>query len=193
MNAKTSIQLVSFYLSKLSNRDNDNGFTLIELLVVIIIIGLLAAIALPSFLNQVSKSRAAEAKSYLGAMSRLQQAYYTENKVFTTNVGSLGGGVVNSSTYYNYSSIQGDINGNIGSSSPSDLSRIITNAAIPKAGEVTLRTFVSVVAIVDSGGGAAISSLFCDSSLLGQIVLSTAGSVSTTTISCPSNFYKSLQ
>ncbi|MBD2175601.1 type IV pilin-like G/H family protein [Pseudanabaena sp. FACHB-1998] len=193
MNAKTSIQLVSFYLSKLSNRDNDNGFTLIELLVVIIIIGLLAAIALPSFLNQVSKARAAEAKSYVGTVNRLQQAYYMEKKTFTTDLNSLGAGVVSSSTYYDFSSIQGDINGNIASSSPSDLSRIVTNSAIPKAGERTLRAFVSVVGIIDVGGSASFSALVCDSSQLGQIVLSTAGSVNTATVSCPSNFYKSFQ
>lgn len=40
----------------------EQGFTLIELLVVIIIIGLLAAIALPSFLSQTDKARFAEAK-----------------------------------------------------------------------------------------------------------------------------------
>jgi prepilin-type N-terminal cleavage/methylation domain-containing protein len=90
----------------------EQGFTLIELLVVIIIIGLLAAIALPSFLSQADKARFAEAKAYIGTMSRLQQAYYLEKRTFTSNIGDLGLGVDTASSSYTYSALAGSVDGN---------------------------------------------------------------------------------
>jgi type IV pilus assembly protein PilA len=79
------------------------GFTLIELLVVIIIIGVLAAIALPSFLGQVAKSRQAEAKAYVGSLNRSQQAYFLEKSRFSSNISNLGTGQTSSSSFYDYS------------------------------------------------------------------------------------------
>lgn len=84
-------ELKAKFLQHLTQRKKDDeGFTLIELLVVIIIIGILSAIALPSFLNQAAKARGAEAKSNVGAMNRAQQAYYLEQQNFTTNISQLG-------------------------------------------------------------------------------------------------------
>lgn len=78
------------FLHHLTQKRKDEGFTLIELLVVIIIIGILSAIALPSFLSQASKARGAEAKSNVGAVNRAQQAYYLEQQQFSTSVDALG-------------------------------------------------------------------------------------------------------
>ncbi|MBW4561190.1 MAG: type IV pilin-like G/H family protein [Mojavia pulchra JT2-VF2] len=86
----------------LGKKKENEGFTLIELLVVIIIIGILSAIALPSFLNQANKAKQSEAKTYVGSMNRGQQAFYTENSSFTSSVDDLGIGVSTATSNYKY-------------------------------------------------------------------------------------------
>ena len=62
--------------------ENEQGFTLIELLVVMIIIGILAAIAIPVFLNQRKNAVDASYKSDLRTVANEMESYYTDNEVY---------------------------------------------------------------------------------------------------------------
>ena len=105
----------------LNKKNGEKGFTLIELLVVIIIIGILAAIALPSFLNQANKARQSEAKSYVGSMNRAQQAYFLEKNQFSSDIPTLGLGIKTKTENYDYTSPKNGTSAVSGLGSPSKI------------------------------------------------------------------------
>src|SRR3954468_13673456 len=68
--------------------EKDQGFTLIELLVVIIIIGILAAIAIPVFLNQRKKAVDASIKSDLRTVAAEMETQFTDTQLYAYSSGS---------------------------------------------------------------------------------------------------------
>jgi type IV pilus assembly protein PilA len=121
----------------LNKKDSEKGFTLIELLVVIIIIGILAAIALPSFLNQSNKAKQSEAKTYVGTLNKGQQVYFTEKNRFGSTIDILGIGVKTDTANYQYDSR----NATYAATTPS--SNNATSTGTPKS--VALRGYTGMV------------------------------------------------
>jgi type IV pilus assembly protein PilA len=77
-------------LHKLRERaQSEKGFTLIELLVVILIIGILAAIALPAFLNQRGKAQDTEAKSAARTAQTAMETFYTDEQDYNADETAL--------------------------------------------------------------------------------------------------------
>jgi prepilin-type N-terminal cleavage/methylation domain-containing protein len=158
----------------LGKKKENEGFTLIELLVVIIIIGILSAIALPSFLNQANKGKQSEAKQYSGSMNRAQQAFFLENGEFTTELNKLGMGIRSQTENYAYE---------IGGSATSGVSNNGYSLKAP------LKSYVGVVTLSTQSGTSEATTLavLCESDSVGIGAKREPG-FDGTQPSCPANF-----
>jgi len=65
------------------------GFTLVELAVVVVIIGVLAAFAVPRFLASVERSKAAEAFNYLSSVQAAQERYHARQGTYASDLADL--------------------------------------------------------------------------------------------------------
>ncbi|MEW6411833.1 MAG: prepilin-type N-terminal cleavage/methylation domain-containing protein [Candidatus Zixiibacteriota bacterium] len=73
--------------SRLHNR---KGFTLIELMIVVVIIGILAALAIPRFMQATTKSKQSEAKQILKQIYTMERAFRQETGSYSLNLNQIG-------------------------------------------------------------------------------------------------------
>jgi type IV pilus assembly protein PilA len=153
------------FLSYMTGRKKGEGFTLIELLVVIIIIGILAAIALPSFLNQANKAKQSEAKQYVGAIVRAEQAHFLENTKFATSFDELSKLVKADTTNYKYTFV---------GAKPD--TEVVVNGTTNNAN--ALKSYSGAVKVVKVGGAGATK----DDATTAATVCETSGPSATTVV-----------
>lgn len=162
------------FLQHINKSRQDQGFTLIELLVVIIIIGILSAIALPSFLSQANKAKQTEGKQYASSVNKAQQAFYAENNTFTDQMTSLGIGLKTSTNNYTYNlSLIGPATGPTGAN-------VAANSQLNGA----LKSYGGTVGLVPSGEAKGTQSVLCESTTAG--VVAAVGTANGTTVECGS-------
>ncbi|PSN15451.1 pesticin [filamentous cyanobacterium CCT1] len=177
---KTSLK--ANLLKHLIAKKEEGGFTLIELLVVIIIIGILAAIALPSFLNQANKARQSEAKTYVGSMNRGQQAYRLENSAFAPDFVTLAIGIPSNTTYYNYTIADTGVGG---------------AKALATMVDVALKSYAGGVQLTTGTGGqdATTLAIMCESlnaNVAPAVNITPGAPAAATTVTCPNGTFKKL-
>jgi type IV pilus assembly protein PilA len=179
------IEFQSKFIQHLNRHRAARGFTLVELLVVIIIVGILAAVSLPNFLNQSAKAKQSEAKQNIGAINRIQSALRIANTSFASTfdaiaLGSLAGsgstattenysyaltGTIDTATIVaqsNETSLKSYTGGNIrytNTTSQSVTTSAVCETLLPGTTSVTVIAFSTTAGVVTTTCGTAFTQL----------------------------------
>jgi type IV pilus assembly protein PilE len=118
-------------MAKATDR-NRRGFTLIELLIVIVVIGILAAIAIPNYRDYVVRSNRSEAVIALAELANLEEKFFSNQLRYTTTIDLLNYPAISSNNLYQF---------NIASSATVDYTLTATPIGQQLAEDDTCRQF----------------------------------------------------
>lgn len=83
-----------------ASMSRSSGFTLIELMIVVVIIGVLVAVAYPSYQDSIRKGRRADAQQFMMNLAQLNQQYLLDSRSYTSSVSTLASTPSSVSSYY---------------------------------------------------------------------------------------------
>src|SRR3989441_1767412 len=133
---------------------NRKGFTLIELLIVVVIIGILAAIAIPKFANTKEKAYLASMKSDLRNLVTAEEAYFADSIKYTTTKGCANPAPACTHSLFNNTGFTlGDIT--TGTGTQAGWTATVTNANTAKSCEIFVGATSPALGIATSEGAPA--------------------------------------
>ncbi len=116
------------------------GFTLIEVMIVVVIVGILASIAYPSYIDYVTRSNRAEAHAALLKVANLEEQFYLDNKSYTDTMTDLGFAADPYVTEHGYYSVGASVNGST-----------LTITATPQGSQAARDSSCQTITITDTG------------------------------------------